>query len=35
MNICEYMDINKRRMPLIALWCGCFSAETLKAGSIK
>ena len=42
--VSKYMDINKRRMLmkafiissyLNALWCGCFTAETLKAESIK
>ena len=42
--ISKYLDINKRRMLMKAFlirsylnarWCGCFTAETLKAESIK
>ena len=42
--ISKYVDINKRRMLMKAFlirsylnarWCGCFTAETLKAESIK
>ena len=42
--VSKYVDINKRRMLMKAFlirsylnarWCGCFTAETLKAESIK